>query len=255
MNALRSIAMAFLMFSRIPMPRIEWKKENIRYMLCALPLVGATIGLALALWVWICLRLKIGQTLFAAGIALIPLLLSGGIHMDGFCDTADALSSHQPAERKREILKDSHAGAFAVISFGMYMLGYFALSSELELCYDTALIMGLMHMISRAVGALMSTLTVSAHEGLLSAFTSAGAKGAAWILLCIFALCAAGVILIAGIGGAAMVIAAIMAFFAFRRMAIKQFGGMSGDLAGFSIQMSELIMLTAYVFVSRAVNI
>ena len=255
MNALRSIAMAFAMFSRIPMPRVEWKKENMRYMLCALPLVGAAIGLALTLWVWVCLRLKIGQTLFAAGIALIPLLLSGGIHMDGFCDTADALSSHQPAERKREILKDSHAGAFAVISFGMYMLGYFALSSELELCYNTALIMGLMHMISRAVGALMSTLTVSAHEGLLSAFTSAGAKGAVWILLCIFALCAAGVILIAGIGGAAMVIAAIMAFFAFRRMAIKQFGGMSGDLAGFSIQMSEIIMLTAYVFVSRAVNI
>ena len=111
MNALRSIAMAFAMFSRIPMPRIEWKKENMRYMLCALPLVGAAIGLALALWVWVCLRLKIGQTLFAAGIALMPLLLSGGIHMDGFCDTADALSSHQPAERKREILKDSHAGA------------------------------------------------------------------------------------------------------------------------------------------------
>ena len=158
MNALRSIAMAFAMFSRIPMPRIEWKKENMRYMLCALPLVGAAIGLALALWVWVCLRLKMGQTLFAAGIALIPLLLSGGIHMDGFCDTADALSSHQSAERKKEILKDSHAGAFAVISFGMYMLGYFAFSSELELCYNTALIMGLMHMISRAVGALMSTL-------------------------------------------------------------------------------------------------
>ena len=52
-----------------------------------------------------------------------------------------------------------------------------------------------------------------------------------------------------------MVIAAVMAFFALRRMAIKQFGGMSGDIAGFSIQMSELIMLTAYVFVSRTVNI
>ena len=90
MNALRLIAMAFAMFSRIPMPRVEWKKENMRYMLCALPLVGAAIGLALTLWVWVCLRLKIGQTLFAAGIALIPLLLSGGIHMDGFCDTADA---------------------------------------------------------------------------------------------------------------------------------------------------------------------
>ena len=68
MNALRSIAMAFAMFSRIPMPRIEWKKENMRYMLCALPLVGAVIGLALMLWVWVCLRLKIGQTLFAAAL-------------------------------------------------------------------------------------------------------------------------------------------------------------------------------------------
>ena len=50
MNALRSIAMAFAMFSRIPMPRIEWKKENMRYMLCALPLVGAALGLALTIW-------------------------------------------------------------------------------------------------------------------------------------------------------------------------------------------------------------
>ena len=93
-------------------------------------------------------------------------------------------------------------------------------------------------MISRAVGALMSTLTVSAHEGLLSAFTSAGAKGAAWILLCIFALCAAGVILIAGIGGAAMVICRIVRFCASDVMAIKQFGGMSGDLRLFQLQMS-----------------
>ena len=36
---------------------------------------------------------------------------------------------------------------------------------------------------------------------------------------------------------------------------LRQFGGMSGDLAGFSILMSELIMLPAYVFVSKAVNI
>ena len=129
------------------------------------------------------------------------------------------------------------------------MLGYFALSSELELCYNTALIMGLMHMISRAVGALMRTLTVSAHEGLLSAFTSAGAKGAAWILLCIFALCAAGVILIAGIGGAAMVIAAVMAFFALRRMAIKQFGGQGVDIAGVYIQIRYIRSLKSYVYV------
>ena len=255
MNALRSIAMAFLMFSRIPMPRVEWKKENMRYMLAALPLVGAVIGAALFIWTWICLKLKIGQTLFAAGYALIPLAVSGGIHMDGFCDTADALSSHQTPERKKEILKDSHSGAFAVISFGIYLLSYFALSSELETAYKTALYMGIVHIASRAVGALISTLTVSAHEGLLSSFTSAGSKAAVWILLAVFMLCAATLIYISPIVGAVMTIAAIIAFFALRHMAIKQFGGMSGDIAGFSIQMCELIMLAAFVFCSKAVNL
>ena len=50
MNALRSIAMAFCMFSRIPMPVVEWKEENMRYLLCAFPLVGAAVGVVL--WIW-----------------------------------------------------------------------------------------------------------------------------------------------------------------------------------------------------------
>ena len=43
-DVLRSAAMAFLMFSVIPMPRVEWKKENMRYMLCCLPL-GSQFGI------------------------------------------------------------------------------------------------------------------------------------------------------------------------------------------------------------------
>ena len=38
----RSLAMAFSMFSKIPVPMVEWKKENMKYMLCALPLVGVS---------------------------------------------------------------------------------------------------------------------------------------------------------------------------------------------------------------------
>ena len=49
-DLLRSVAMAFQMFSVFPMPNVEWKKENMKYMLCALPLVGAVIALALRLW-------------------------------------------------------------------------------------------------------------------------------------------------------------------------------------------------------------
>ena len=48
-------------------------------------------------------------------VLIPPVLVTGGIHLDGFLDTADALSSWQPWEKKLEILKDSHAGAFAII--------------------------------------------------------------------------------------------------------------------------------------------
>ena len=42
--------------------------------------------------------------------------------MDGFLDTTDALSSWQPREKKLEILKDSHAGAFAIITACVYFI-------------------------------------------------------------------------------------------------------------------------------------
>ena len=49
-------------------------------------------------------------------LLLIPVLVSGGIHLDGLLDTSDALNSYQPREKKLEILKDSNAGAFAIIA-------------------------------------------------------------------------------------------------------------------------------------------
>jgi len=56
-DALRSIAMAFSMFSRVPMPRVEWKSSNMKYMLCALPLVGVAAGVCMMLWGFLCREL------------------------------------------------------------------------------------------------------------------------------------------------------------------------------------------------------
>ena len=115
MKIMRNITVAFSMFSQIPMPRVAWNDENMRYMLCAFPLIGVVIGLCLWAWTGVCILLGINTILFAAGMTLIPVAVTGGIHLDGFSDTVDALSSHAAPEKKREILKDPHAGAFAVI--------------------------------------------------------------------------------------------------------------------------------------------
>ncbi len=59
------------------------------------------------------------------GFALIPVWITGGIHLDGYADTCDALSSYGDREKKLEILKDPHCGAFAVIRLCSYFLAYF----------------------------------------------------------------------------------------------------------------------------------
>ena len=58
--------------------------------------------------------------LFTVILLLISVFVTGGIHLDGLLDTADAMSSYQERERRLEILKDSHAGAFAVITCVVY---------------------------------------------------------------------------------------------------------------------------------------
>ena len=110
-----SFKIAFAMYSKIPMPRVDWEKENMRYMMCFFPFVGTVIGALMVGWSFLSGKLGVGDSLRSVIYVLIPVLVTGGIHLDGLLDTADALSSWQPREKKLEILKDSHAGAFAIL--------------------------------------------------------------------------------------------------------------------------------------------
>ena len=255
MSVIKSIVIAFSMFSIMPMPRVEWDKQNMKFALAFMPLVGAVIGAVLYGWLLINKLLGFGSILFAAGITAIPIAISGAIHMDGFCDTMDALSSRLSPERKKEILKDPHAGAFAIISFGIYILCYFALATELGMDNDACIMLGVMHVMSRTAGAILSSVTKSAHEGLLSAFTSSSSRASAVMLAVWFLLCSGLLIYINCIAGAMMIIAAIITLISCRIMAIRQFGGMSGDIAGCTIQLSEIVMLFVMIFTQKAVEL
>ena len=119
---LNSLWIAFRTYSRIPVPEAEWTEDNMKYAMCFFPLVGVVIGGAEFLWMFLAGLLDCPMILRAAIASLLPLLITGAIHMDGFMDTADALSSHKDRETMLQILKDSHTGAFAVICAGMWML-------------------------------------------------------------------------------------------------------------------------------------
>ena len=255
-DVFRSVAMAFSMFSIVPAPMVEWKKENMKYMICALSLVGIVISFVLCIWYQLCQRLQIGNVLFAAGMMLIPLALSGGIHMDGFCDTVDALSSHATPQRKREILKDSHAGAFAIVFTGAYVLLYFALCTEAERHITPVLLLGLHQILSRSIGALAGVVFPSSGgNGLLASFKDAAAKKAAVILVIWSILCVSAMIWLSPVSGITCAASSLCSLWYLRNMSQKEFGGMSGDLAGFLITLSQLVLLLVFVMTEKVVSV
>jgi len=254
-----TLVTAFSMFSRIPMPHIEWNDRNMRYMLAAFPLVGVVTGALICGWTWLCGALDIGSALFSAGFILLPILVTGGIHLDGFCDTSDALASHASPERKREIMRDSHAGAFAVISAACYLLLYFALGEELARggipAVGAIIPLALAQVMSRAASGFCSiTYPSSGSGGLLAYFRGAADKRlAAGLDLCIFAAAAAVAIIIAPLSGVLMAAGAAACAAVLYFVAKKEFGGMSGDLAGWFLQVAELLMLAALVITVKVV--
>ena len=122
--------MAWGMFLAIPCPLKLWNEKARSKMICCLPLVGLVVG-----GVWL-LAAYVGRFLpqSAAGllIAAAPWLTTGFLHLDGFMDVCDAVLSRRDLPRRQEILKDSHCGAFAVISMVLLALSQWSFAMARE---------------------------------------------------------------------------------------------------------------------------
>lgn len=247
MKILESLVVALSMYSKIPMPQIEWKKENMRYALCFFPVVGIAVGVCIWLWGCISSYLPLGNMFVTAIFVLIPVLITGGIHLDGLLDTADALSSWQTTERRLEILKDSHAGAFAIIVCCAYFVAVFGIWSEVDPAMISVLAGG--YVLSRALsGFAIATFTCARNSGLAATFANhADRKKSRIILLLEIIAAAAFMIKMNLICGAFAVAAALLAFFICKRLFFTKFGGITGDTQGFFLQFCELFMAFAVI--------
>ena len=240
-----TLVVAFSMYSALPMPQIAWTPQNMRYALVAFPLVGGFIGLVCWGCVALCDWLHLPDLVRGAALTVVPVLLTGGIHLDGFADTCDARASHgEPLERQR-ILKDPHLGAFAAIRLGCYFVATLALWTALP--HYAPLLVTLMFMFERALSVLALTVVpLAKNTGLAHTFVSAAHKERVrWLLLALSVLLAGAMVLVGGVEGGAAVAAAGGVGVYYYRMALREFGGLSGDLAGWFVQVVEVWMLFA----------
>ena len=251
-NVLYGGLIACSMYSKFPVPTVAWTKERMRYALCWFPLVGIFCGAA----VWLWLRLSaFGQvhpvTAGCIGAAL-PVLLTGGIHMDGFLDTLDARGSYAEREKKLEILKDPHMGAFAVIGGMVYVLLYVGAMVQL---YADAAAAGqwegvkafcLVFSLERAFsGMSVVSFPCAKDSGIARSFSDGAQKRVTRIVLLIWmAGTGAGAAAYAGVKEAAAAGSTVgLVFIYYGRMAKREFGGITGDLAGWFLQVAELMAL------------
>ena len=254
MYLLRSLAIAISMYSKIPVPTVDWNEKNMKYAMCFFPVVGAVAGgLQLLIGYLLLKYTSCGNLFFAIAMVLIPVIVSGGIHLDGFADTVDALSSYGDREKKLEILKDPNTGAFAVIGLCVYFLADTALWSEVTV--ELLPVIACTYMLSRSLsGISVVSFRAAKNSGLLRTFQDGAQKKRVRVVLIVWACVCGGIMLYLSWKTAVIVIlAALFVFLYYYRMSRKQFGGITGDLAGYFLQVCELAMLAGAVL-SRGIG-
>lgn len=244
MQVIKSFFIAVSMYSKIPVWQFQWKEEDMKYVFCFFPWIGALIGGCIYLWNYLCGVYHIGVMCRTAGAMVIPVLITGGLHVDGFMDTMDAIHSYSPRERKLEILKDSHIGAFAVIMSAVYGLVFLGVFSEIENEVLLKIVCAGFFLSRCLCGISAVSFPLAKKDGMLYAFADCSdkriVKGSLYIQsgACIGLMCfwefSAGLIV-----ASSAVFALVYYFYRSKR----EFGGITGDTAGWFVVLCEGCMV------------
>ena len=174
--------------------------------------------------------------LTALVLSAYPYIVTGFLHLDGYMDVTDAVKSWRDLERRREILKDSHVGSFAVIGIVLLVVAQFAVfaSAPADANY---FILIFIPAVSRCCSALAVT-------GLKPMSTSQYAdqskpKSHMVVLTVMLAVFLAAGFLLCGKYGFALVGGLIGYGLALRR-GYKSLEGMNGDISGYALTLGEL---------------
>lgn len=238
---LHAFVMCHSMFCAIPTPQI-WNEKAKDKMLLFLPVVGLEIGAIWVLIAWLCSLLALPSLVTGLILCAYPYIVTGFLHLDGYMDVTDAVKSWRDLERRREILKDSHVGSFAVIGVVLVLMAQFALFSAAPANANH-----LMLIFIPAVSRCCSVLAVTALKPMATSQYAGQRKPISHIavpavLLGVFT--AAG-FLLCGKYGFSLV--GCMAGYALSLgRAYRSLDGMNGDIAGYALTIGELCAAAVY---------
>ncbi|WP_456473396.1 adenosylcobinamide-GDP ribazoletransferase [Desulfolithobacter sp.] len=239
------LAAAFRFLTILPLPgRLGTTEEELAGSVGSFPLIGLLLGLVCAAGAWV-LWLVLPPLPAAAGLTLMLLALSGGLHLDGLADTADGFFSARPDRAQiLAIMRDSRIGAMGVIALIMLLLLKTTALSSLDRSSIMAASLVLPLAGRCGIVLMMGLLPYARPEGGLGGlfYTSRSRLVAIWALFftSLVTLLISGVYGLVILGGA---MAGICLFAAYCR---RKIGGATGDTLGAACELAELFMALGF---------
>lgn len=175
--------------------------------------------------------------LHAAILLAVWIFLTGGLHLDGFADTADAwVGGYGDRERTLAIMKDPRSGPMAVVALiVLLLLKFTALAAVLQAAPGDH--WWIVPVLGRAtlLGVFLTTPYVRAG-GLGEALANHLPRTAGWVVL-------AGCLLAGWLSLGSVLLAGIAAFAWLRWLLLRRLGGTTGDTAGAMLECLEVVLL------------
>lgn len=249
MRIIRKIAASLSMYSKIPMPFFKLEDEDFENVVIFLPLAGAVIAVLILAVKYVMTALGCPDISVICAIILVPLAVTGGFHIDGFLDTVDALRSYRSKERKLEILSDPHIGSFAVISLvtaGLFAICALSVLTGYEKTNGIVMIRSIcaVFVISRIFTAFVSIYMPKAisDDMLVQETKSSGISSYVFLMIQLVAV-TAYVAYTEGYTAFVLLAAFIVFTVIFRHIMMKNFGGVTGDMAGYYVTAGEVFAM------------
>ena len=242
--------MSIQFFTSIPIPyEVPMDRDHIEKAIKTFPLLGLMQGMFYAFLLYGLIQWTPLSPLAAAFFVWLSLIvLTGGIHLDGWMDASDAFFSYRDQQRRLEIMKDPRVGAFGVLSVMVLLSARFLFIYEITLrTFDaTFVLIVLIPFLSKSVmGILLIKVRAAKEEGLGTLFKQAATRYTLWIYPVYMVLVLGGILLtypVATSGVLLLMAMAILSLLFAARKAVKWFGGITGDVIGASVEGVELVL-------------
>jgi adenosylcobinamide-GDP ribazoletransferase len=204
------------------------------------PIAGLLVGLAGAIAYWLAVRANVAPLPAAALALAATLLLTGAMHEDGLADTADGLGG-ATRERKLEIMRDSRIGTFGACALAISLMLRWSAIADIAEPRIVALALVCAHVSARAcIPAFMHMVPPARADGLSS---TAGQPPFASVITALLLGIVCLLLSFGPTGTMITVLLLLLVALVLAQVAIRQFGGQTGDVLGALEQIGEAVVL------------